>query len=74
MGIEGGEIAEAVEWLRKSVGMEVAGMMLQAGLPGGTRTQRIKNAAFADGCAHAVKKIIAALESGDWRDPPQGDA
>lgn len=54
-----------VAWLRKTVGMEVAQMILVAGLPGGTRTQRVKNAAYADGCAHAVKMIADCIESGD---------
>lgn len=56
-----------VAWLRHEVAGEATRMILAAGLPGGTRTQRTKNAAFADGCAHAVSMIIKAIENGDHR-------
>lgn len=55
-----------LEWLRRDVGPEAIRMMLAAGLPGGTRTQRTKNAAFAEGCAHAVKMIADGIERGDY--------
>lgn len=57
--------ASIARWLRRDVGAEATRMMLAAGLPGGTRTERIKRAAFAEGCAHAVSAIIAAIERGD---------
>lgn len=59
------ERAAIVAWLRKSVGMEAGRMILASGLPGGTRTQRVKNQAYAEGCAHAVTQIINAIERGD---------
>tara|TARA_B100001057_G_scaffold418770_1_gene438201 strand:- start:107 stop:328 length:222 start_codon:yes stop_codon:yes gene_type:complete len=59
------ERARVVRWLRREVGGEATRMMLAAGLPGGTRTQRTKNAAFAEGCAHAVTMILNAIERGD---------
>jgi hypothetical protein len=59
------ETKRIVEWLRKEVGPEACRMILVAGMPGGTRTQRVKMAAFADGCSHAIKSIVEALESGD---------
>lgn len=58
------ERAAVVAWLREK-GMDAAHMILMAGMPGGTRTQRTKNAAFADGCAHTVKVIMAGIERGD---------
>lgn len=58
------ERAAIVAWLRKSVGMEAGRMILVSGLPGGTRTQRVKNRAYAEGCAHAVTQIINAIERG----------
>lgn len=58
------ERALIVQWLRTDVGAEATRMILAAGLPGGTRTQRVKSAAFAEGCAHAVTMILKALESG----------
>lgn len=54
-----------VRWLRHEVAGEATRMILVAGIPGGTRTQRTKNAAFADGCAHAVSMIIKAIERCD---------
>lgn len=54
-----------VRWLRKEVGPEACRMILVAGMPGGTRTQRVKMVAFADGCSHAIKSIVEALERGD---------
>lgn len=60
-----GEREKIVAWLRREVAGEATRMMLMAGLPGGTRTQRVKNKAFADGCGHAVTMIINAIERGD---------
>jgi hypothetical protein len=54
----------AVKWLRNEVAAEAIRMMLVAGMPGGTRTERVKAAAFAEGCAHAVTMIREALERG----------
>lgn len=59
------ERVRVVEWLRKTVGAEVMRMMLSAGLPGGTQTQRAKRRAYAEGCAHAVSMILEAVERGD---------
>lgn len=64
------EREQIVAWLRNTVGPETVQMMLMAGLPGGTRTQRVKNAAFAEGCADATSKIIAAIERGDHLPQP----
>ena len=64
------EREQIVAWLRETVGMEVTTMMLASGLPGGSRTQRVKNAAFAEGCANATRKIIAAIERGDHLKEP----
>lgn len=58
---------EIVAWLRREVGGEVTRMQLAAGLPGGTRTQRTKIAAFAEGAGHAVTSLIRAIESGSHR-------
>jgi hypothetical protein len=66
------EEREIVAWLRKGVGMEAGRMILMSGLPGGTRTQRVKDRAFAEGCAHAVTCILKAIESGEWRTQHQG--
>ena len=66
--IEGlADAAEIVDWLRKDVGMEAIRMILMSGLPGGTRTERVKNQAFAQGCAHAVTMILQAIERGEYR-------
>lgn len=54
-----------VAWLRRDLAAEATRMMLMAGLPGGTRTQRVKNRAFADGVGHAITSIIAGIERGD---------
>jgi hypothetical protein len=62
------ERAAVVAWLRKDVSMEAVRMMLAAGLPGGTRTQRTKAAAFAEGLAHGAKSIADAIERGDHRE------
>lgn len=59
------EREQIVAWLRKTVGMEAGRLILASGLPGGTRTDRVKSRAFAEGCAHATKAIINAIESGD---------
>ena len=56
-----------VEWLRREMAGEVTQLMLMAGLPGGTRTQRTKNSAFAKGCGHAVTVLIDAIERGEHR-------
>lgn len=58
-----------VAWLRREVAAEATGMMLMAALPGGTRTQRVKNRAYAEGCAHAVSMILDAIERGDHLKP-----
>lgn len=59
------ETEQIVAWLKRDVADEAMRMMLAAGLPGGTRTQRTKNAAFADGMAHAVKMIREGIERGE---------
>jgi hypothetical protein len=59
------DVAEIAAWLRRDVGAEATRMILAAGLPGGTRTERTKRAAFAEGCAHAVTMILKAIERGD---------
>lgn len=60
-----GEREAVVAWLRRDVAAEATRMMLMAGMPGGTRTQRVKSRAFADGVGHAVTSIIAGIERGD---------
>lgn len=59
------ERAAIVAHIRRVIGSEATRLMIAAGLPGGTRTQRTKNAAFADGVAHAVKVIADAIEAGE---------
>lgn len=59
------ERAAIVAWLRLNVAGEATRMMLMAGLPGGTKTQRVKNRSYAEGCAHAVSMVIDAIERGD---------
>lgn len=52
-----------VAWLRSDVLAEAVRMSLAAGLPGGTRTERVRARAFADGSCHAISCIISAIES-----------
>lgn len=56
------ERAAIVAWLREDVGAEAIRMMLIAGMPGGTRTERVKRQAFADGVSHATSAIREAIE------------
>jgi len=59
------ERAAVVAWLRGPVTGEALRLLLSSGMPGGTRTQRVKNAAFAEGLAHAIKSIVAGIEAAD---------
>ena len=58
-------VAAIVAWLRADVSAEAIRMMLVAGMPGGTRTERTKRAAFADGVSHATVAIREAIERGE---------
>jgi hypothetical protein len=55
---------EAVVRLVRQAGLEAVRMRLVAGMPGDTRTDRAKAEAFADGCSHACKSILEAIEQG----------
>lgn len=59
------ERAAIVQLVRSDFGAAAVRMMLAAGLPGGTRTQRVKAAAYADGFAKAVSLVADAIERGD---------
>lgn len=61
------ERAAIVAWLRRDVGGEATRLRLAAAMPGGTRTERTKAAAFADGIMHAVGMMLKAVERGDYR-------
>lgn len=56
-------VAAIVEWLRKDLGTEAIGMMLAAGMPSQTRTQRTKDMAFADGFGRCVALAASAIEA-----------
>jgi argininosuccinate synthase len=56
-------LAVVVEWLRKDLGVDAVHLMLAAGAPGGTATQRVKNKAFAAGYGHAVADIKNDIET-----------
>lgn len=58
------ERAAVVAWLRKDVAAEATRMILAAGMPGGTATERVKRRAFAAGVAHATQSIFEGLEQG----------
>lgn len=51
----------------REFGMAAVHLMLMSGIPGGTRTQRVKAEAFADGYAKAVAQIKDAIERGEHR-------
>ncbi len=61
------------DYVRKQFGAAGVHMMLAAGMPGGTRTQRVKNAAFADGFAKAACLIAKAVEAGDHHTKNMGE-
>lgn len=65
------ERASIVAWLRGDALVQAARMTLAAGLPGGTRTERVRGKAFADGTCHAISCIIAAIERGAHLAAPQ---
>ena len=52
-------------FVKHEFGAAAVHMMLASGLPGGTRTQRTKNRAFADGFAKATSMIAKAIQDGD---------
>jgi len=60
-----GEREAIVHFVKHEIGGAAIRMMLASGLPGGTRTQRVKNAAYADGFAKAVSVIADAISRGD---------
>ena len=51
----------------KQYGMAAVQLILASGLPGGTRTQRTKASAFAEGYSKAVAQIKDAIERGEHR-------
>lgn len=61
---------DEIDKLLSDAGAEAIRMMLMAGMPGGTRTQRVKNMAFAEGCSHAVKSIREAIRQADEAGSP----
>lgn len=56
---------DEIDDLLRLVGMEAVRMLLMSGMPGGTRTERVKAKAFAEGCMHAVKAIQDAVREAD---------
>jgi len=59
------ETEAIVAWLRGEFGAAAVHLILMSGMPGGTRTERIKNRARADGFAKAVSMIAECIERGD---------
>lgn len=55
----------AIVALCRDMGSASVSMILAAGLPGGTRTQRVKRAAYADGYTRAIADVRDAIERGD---------
>lgn len=62
-----GERDSIERFVREGCGMEGIRMMLAAGLPGGTTTQRVKNKAYAEGAVNATKAIAAAIARNEHR-------
>jgi hypothetical protein len=54
-----------VKMVKHDFGAAAVRMMLASGVPIGTRTERVKGRAFADGFARAVSVIADAIERGE---------
>lgn len=65
------ERAAIVDYLRKQFGTAAVHLILASGMPGGTRTQRVKAAAAADGFAKAVSMMADKIESGAHHEETQ---
>lgn len=64
---EAAERARVVAILRE-FGAASVHLILSSGLPGGTRTQRTKAAAHADGFSKAVSMVKSAIEAGQHKE------
>ncbi len=63
------EREQLANWLRRHGGGAAVHLTLAAGMPGGTRTERVKRRAFAEGFGRAVTVIREAVERGDpWNE------
>lgn len=68
-----GEREAIADFIRKQGGAAGIRLLLGSGMPGGTRTARVKHKAFADGFCRAVTVLADAIERGDHC-PVEGQA
>lgn len=68
------EALEEAAGVAKEHGLAAVRMMLASGLPGGTKTQRTKSAAFADGYGVAAGDIGDAIRNLKGQGDDQPDA